>query len=84
MRERGHRLILSAPAAAAPRSLAERAGVALRYDTAEISLIGDRAENQDRVAVVRRRNGVFLVVVDGMGGHSDGKRAAEVATDVYA
>jgi serine/threonine protein phosphatase PrpC len=56
----------------------------LRYDTAEISLIGDRSENQDRVAVVRRRNGVFLVVVDGMGGHADGRRAAEVATDSLA
>ncbi len=56
----------------------------MRYDTAEISLIGDRAENQDRVAVVRRKNGVFLVVVDGMGGHADGRRAAEVATDSLA
>jgi serine/threonine protein phosphatase PrpC len=56
----------------------------LRYDTAEISLIGDRAENQDRVAVVRRENGVFLVVVDGMGGHADGRRAAEVASDSLA
>ena len=56
----------------------------MRYDTAEISLIGDRAENQDRVAVVRRQNGVFLVVVDGMGGHSDGQRAAVVASDSLA
>lgn len=56
----------------------------MRYDTAEISLIGDRSENQDRVAVVRRSNGVLLVVVDGMGGHSDGKRAAEVATNSLA
>jgi serine/threonine protein phosphatase PrpC len=56
----------------------------LRYDTAEISLIGDRAENQDRVAVVRRQNGVFLVVVDGMGGHADGRRAAEVASESLA
>lgn len=84
MRDRDRRLILSAPAAARPRSLAEHPGDALRYDTAEISLVGHRAENQDRVAVVRRRDGVFLVVVDGMGGHADGGRAAEVATDSLA
>jgi serine/threonine protein phosphatase PrpC len=51
----------------------------LRYETAEISLIGDRDQNQDRVAVAKSGNSAFLVVVDGMGGHAEGERAAEVA-----
>jgi len=51
----------------------------LRYETAEISLIGDRDQNQDRVAVLCRDDRAFLVVVDGMGGHSEGDKAAEVA-----
>lgn len=51
----------------------------MRYETAEISLIGDREQNQDRIAVAKSGNSAFLVVVDGMGGHSEGDRAAEVA-----
>ena len=51
----------------------------MRYETAEISLLGDRDQNQDRVAIAKRRRAVLLSVVDGMGGHSDGERAAEAA-----
>lgn len=51
----------------------------MRYETAEISLIGNRDQNQDRVAVICRDDSAFLVVVDGMGGHSEGDKAAEVA-----
>jgi len=51
----------------------------LRYETAEISLIGNRDQNQDRVAVLCREECAFLVVVDGMGGHSEGDKAAEIA-----
>ena len=42
------------------------------------SLKGHRAENQDRVAIEVREPSVLLVVVDGMGGHAEGARAAEV------
>jgi protein phosphatase len=55
----------------------------LRFETAEISLIGDRADNQDRVSIVRHERGAFLIVVDGMGGHAEGERAAEVATQSF-
>jgi PPM family protein phosphatase len=51
----------------------------LRFETAEVSLLGDREENQDRAAMQRDGGGVFLVVADGMGGHSGGALAAEVA-----
>jgi serine/threonine protein phosphatase PrpC len=55
----------------------------LRYETAEISLIGDRDQNQDRVAILCRDECAFLVVVDGMGGHSEGDKAAEVARSSF-
>jgi PPM family protein phosphatase len=53
----------------------------LRFETAEVSLLGDREENQDRAAVQAERDGLLLVVADGMGGHVGGSLAAEVAVD---
>ena len=53
----------------------------MRYETAEISLIGNRDQNQDRVAICQRGSSVLLLVVDGMGGHAEGALAAQVATD---
>jgi len=46
--------------------------------------IGTRAEQQDRVSVLRsRRTGGHLVVMaDGMGGHADGAAAAQQVVDV--
>ncbi|HTY93063.1 MAG TPA: PP2C family serine/threonine-protein phosphatase [Steroidobacteraceae bacterium] len=43
-----------------------------------MSLLGGREENQDRVAVAVAEHAALLVVVDGMGGHAEGARAAEV------
>jgi serine/threonine protein phosphatase PrpC len=43
-----------------------------------LSLAGNRPENQDRVDVVAHRDAALMVVVDGMGGHAHGARAAEV------
>ena len=51
----------------------------MQFEIAEKTLIGNRSENQDRVAVSRRDGALLIVVVDGMGGHSDGARAAELA-----
>lgn len=73
--------LYSASAAARPRSLAKAKGPRLRYQTAELSLIGDRDQNQDRVLVAENEAGCLLAVLDGMGGHSDGERAAEVAIE---
>jgi len=51
----------------------------LQIETADVSLIGHREENQDRVAVAAADQAVLLVVIDGMGGHAEGARAAETA-----
>lgn len=54
--------------------------MSLHIEYAELSLIGGREENQDRVLVVAGDGSTLIVVIDGMGGHADGARAAEVAS----
>ena len=51
----------------------------LQIEHADLSLLGHREENQDRVAIADGDGSVLLAVVDGMGGHADGARAAETA-----
>ena len=51
----------------------------MHIEHADLSLLGNREENQDRVAIAIGDGSAFLAVVDGMGGHADGARAAEVA-----
>jgi serine/threonine protein phosphatase PrpC len=51
----------------------------LQIETADVSLIGHREENQDRVAIAADEHAALLVVLDGMGGHAQGARAAETA-----
>src|SRR5260370_6425468 len=62
-----------------PFSLSEAQEQSLQIETADVSLIGHREENQDRVAVAAADHAVLLVVIDGMGGHAEGARAAETA-----
>jgi PPM family protein phosphatase len=54
----------------------------LRVDYAEVSLRGTREDNQDRVTVAVSPAAALLVVLDGMGGHAHGDRAAEVGCRV--
>ena len=42
----------------------------LQIEHADLSLIGHREENQDRVAIADADGTVMLAVVDGMGGHA--------------
>jgi len=50
----------------------------VRVDYAKLSLAGNRAENQDRVEIAASDEALLMIVVDGMGGHAHGARAAEV------
>jgi serine/threonine protein phosphatase PrpC len=54
----------------------------LRFEFADVSDIGHRDENQDRAAVAADEYAALLVVMDGMGGHAEGARAAEVGRQV--
>ena len=50
----------------------------MHVDYAKLSLPGNRPENQDRVDVIAHNDALLMVVVDGMGGHAHGARAAEI------
>jgi serine/threonine protein phosphatase PrpC len=50
----------------------------MRIEYAKVSAVGDRQDNQDRAAVIVAEEAALMLVFDGMGGHSDGARAAEV------
>ncbi|MGA2862406.1 MAG: protein phosphatase 2C domain-containing protein [Steroidobacteraceae bacterium] len=51
----------------------------MRVEYAELSLQGGRDSNQDRISVAVAEEAALLIACDGMGGHADGERAAEVA-----
>lgn len=49
----------------------------MEIEYAKVSAVGDRQDNQDRAAIVVADDATIMLVFDGMGGHSDGARAAE-------
>jgi serine/threonine protein phosphatase PrpC len=51
----------------------------LRVECAELSLLGTRESNQDRVAIAVAEESALLIACDGMGGHADGEAAAQIA-----
>jgi PPM family protein phosphatase len=53
----------------------------LQIEHADLSLVGHRDDNQDRVAVAAGEHAAMIVAVDGMGGHVGGEKAAQTALD---
>jgi PPM family protein phosphatase len=51
----------------------------LQIENADLSLVGHREDNQDRVGVAAGEHAALVIAVDGMGGHADGAKAAETA-----
>jgi len=54
----------------------------MHIEYAKVSALGDRQDNQDRAAIVVSEEAALLLVFDGMGGHSDGAKAAETGLKV--
>lgn len=50
----------------------------------QLTRIGGRETNEDRVAYVRSAESLLLVLADGMGGHAHGEVAAEIAVRTLA
>lgn len=56
----------------------------MHVDHADISLLGAREDNQDKATALIAEHAALLLAVDGMGGHAEGARAAEIAQKVVA
>jgi serine/threonine protein phosphatase PrpC len=56
----------------------------MQYVVARTTRTGNRATNQDRLAVLERENTVLLVVADGLGGKSGGEIAAQALVDTLS
>jgi serine/threonine protein phosphatase PrpC len=54
----------------------------MQIEYAKVSALGDRQDNQDRAAIVVSEEAALMLVFDGMGGHSDGAKAAETGMKV--
>jgi serine/threonine protein phosphatase PrpC len=54
----------------------------MQVEYAKVSALGDRTDNQDRAAIVVADEAALILVFDGMGGHSDGAKAAETGLKI--
>lgn len=54
----------------------------MKIEYAKVTALGDRQDNQDRAAVIVAEDAAIMLVFDGMGGHSDGAKAAEIGLQV--
>ena len=54
----------------------------MQYLTANVSRVGDRSKNQDRITILNQKDTVLLVLADGLGGRAGGELAAQTFVDV--
>jgi serine/threonine protein phosphatase PrpC len=54
----------------------------MKYETAQISLLGNRKINQDRCLLLEAPDSILLALADGMGGHPRGEHAAQILMDI--
>lgn len=52
------------------------------YTAASTTIVGDRAKNQDRCALIESISSVLICLADGMGGHPKGEVAAQMLIDI--
>lgn len=55
----------------------------MKFAVYQVSRKGGRAINEDRVGYTYTREAVLLVLADGMGGHPEGEKAAEIAVQTF-
>lgn len=58
--------------------------MSMTFKTGSANRLGNRKNNQDRMAIVKNNGSVLLVVADGLGGHHHGEVAAEKAVEVLS
>ena len=56
----------------------------MKFSVFQLSRIGGRAMNEDRMGYCYTRESSLFVVADGMGGHPDGEVAAQIALDTVS
>lgn len=56
----------------------------MKFSVHQISRLGGRKGNEDRLGYAYTRSAVLLVLADGMGGHPEGEKAAEIACHEFA
>lgn len=55
----------------------------MKFAVYQVSRKGGRAINEDRVGYTYTREAVLLVLADGMGGHPEGEKAADIAVQFF-